>query len=197
VAEWLCKESSIPPLIQESDLRWPVYVAKVQSMVLDKQRNEWLGYDINNILKFEEHSQNVSRHHRTVWWRRRWRNPRNRRPTERLIEETSEPGDGTASPKWKEKLDRGLRTLRKVLYMTLAVLIYSINISSALGYLMLANPPGLQQTSSPDMYWKGTVIAWGATISILLTHGMFFGKYPTERFVLILYFDVMLQKLIL
>lgn len=126
---------------------------------------------------------------------------RDHQPTESRLRETAERYDAsTPSLSWSGRARHALQCLSTALFLPVSILIYSVNISSALGYLMLVNIPNSQEHSSSDIYWKAQVpqnmldvgkaklptrslTVWVVTIAFLLVHGLFFGKYTMEWFV--------------
>ncbi len=79
----------------------------------------------------------------------------NRWPTERELEEASEQGYATLSPpNWRRTAMAVLGEVRDAVFLPFSVLVYAVNITSALGYLMLMNTPAYQQGASPEVYWK-------------------------------------------
>jgi hypothetical protein len=139
VGEWLCEGPNICKLSQENDPRWHLYSADVKRLVLSTQNNYWLDYNISDILAIGGQG-GTDFDPRTALDRRR-----PRRPTER------EP----LSPQnWRKTAMDVLGKLRDAAFLPISVLVYVVNITSALGYLMLANAPSPQQSASPEVYWK-------------------------------------------
>lgn len=156
VGRWLSQGPSIRKLDLESHPRWQPYTAKVKSVVLDPQDNDWLHYEIEDILDVGGHGVGdyVSHDGSSRGRRSRGSTYKDRRPTESRLRETAERHDASTPPSWSGRARHALQCLSNALFLPVSVLIYSVNISSALGYLMLVNTPNSQQNPSSDIYWK-------------------------------------------
>ena len=71
VLEFMLKGPVLQPLIQESDERWEEYTVEAKIFLLNEQNNDWLDYNIYNILEFEGHRRTES-YSGTGWTRKRW-----------------------------------------------------------------------------------------------------------------------------
>ena len=157
MGQWLYQGPNIRKLDQESHPRWQLYTVKIKSVVLDPQDNDWLHYKIEDILDMGGHGVGYYISHTGSSQGRRSRGSiyRDHQPTESRLRETAERYDAsTPSLSWSGRARHALQCLSTALFLPVSILIYSVNISSALGYLMLVNIPNSQEHSSSDIYWK-------------------------------------------
>ncbi len=132
VGQWLHQGPNIRKLAQESHPLWQPYIEKVRRVVLDPDHNDWLHYKMEDIMNVEGHGAR-----------------------RRRLRETAEQRVASAPPpSWSRRARHALRWLADALFLPAAILLYSVNISSAFGYLMLVNTPNPQENSSSDIYWK-------------------------------------------
>ncbi|RDW56851.1 hypothetical protein BP5796_12918 [Coleophoma crateriformis] len=186
VEHWLCQGPDLEKLDQESNPRWKSYTAEVKRVVLDPQASDWLHYSIEDLLNVREHGTAYHVSNTSLDRGRQARGSINRdqRSTYSRPRETADQHNALAAlSTWILRANQALQWLFGVLFLPISILIHSVNISSALGYLMLVNTSISQQNGSSDIYWKITLIAWGVTITFLLVHGLFFGVYKTDCYV--------------
>lgn len=153
LTEWLCRGPNIRVLDQESHQRWQSYIADVKSVLLSPQDNDWLNHNIEDILDLGAQIVGDPLSHAS--WSRVTLDG-DRQPAEIELGETAEEHDVPTPPKnWKSRARHARQYFFSKLYLPSSVLIYSINISTALAYFLLINTPDSERNASSNIYWKG------------------------------------------
>lgn len=155
VGQWLSQGPNMGKVHMEGHPLWQPYTAKIKDTLLNPQENHCLYYTIEEILDVREHGLGAYVSGPSSSRGRRCRGPSHGHHRLTPRPQVSIERNEASTPSHRSSRARlTLQWLSNALFLPAAVLIYSVNISSALAYLMLVNAPKNQQSLPSDVYWK-------------------------------------------